>query len=232
MHLDEVTVIVPTKNEENNFQAFLTSLPPQVTLIVVDASDDCTPLLVGRLRPERTILIRNPAHIAAARNLGAYAAETSWLLFTDADVVFAPNYFERLQDSLDACADAYFGTKRSQQAYATYYRWFARGQQMMAWIGIPAVSGSNFLVRRSVFLDAGGFDETLTCNEDSELGWRLARREYRVVFVPELIVYEHDHRRLRRGVVRKTLHSLTRCALLYANLLPQRLRHSDWGYWR
>jgi GT2 family glycosyltransferase len=232
VHLDEVTVIVPTKNEENNVQALLASLPPQIMLIVVDASDDHTPVLVEATRTERTILVRSTAHIAAARNLGACIAETPWLLFTDADVTFASDYFERLQRRTDAHADAYFGAKQSQQAYAAYYRWFVRGQRLMAWMGVPAVSGSNFLVRRSAFLAVGGFDETLPCNEDSELGWRLTRRGYKVVFAPELIVYERDHRRLRRGAVRKTAHSLTRCALLYVGLLPERLRRSDWGYWR
>jgi len=230
VHLDEVTVIVPTKNEENNIQAFLASLPPQIMLIVVDASDDRTPVLVEATRTERTILVRSMTHIAAARNLGACIAETPWLLFTDADVTFAADYFERLPRRADA--DAYFGAKRSRQAYAAYYRWFVRGQRLMAWMGVPAVSGSNFLVRRSAFLAVGGFDEALPCNEDSELGWRLTRRGYKVVFAPELIVYERDHRRLHRGAVRKTAHSLTRCALLYAGLLPERLRRSDWGYWR
>ncbi len=230
MRLDEITVVLPTKNEENNIQAFLASLPPQVTLIVVDASGDQTPALIQAARTDRTHIIQSRAHIAAARNLGAYAAQTPWLLFTDADVSFAPDYFERLQRY--GCADAYFGAKRSQAAYAAYYRWFVRGQQAMAWMGVPAVSGSNFLVRRSAFLATGGFDETLSCNEDSEYGWRLARRGCKVVFAPELIVYERDHRRLRRGVVRKTLHSLTRCALLYTGLMPEQLRRSDWGYWR
>ncbi|MCS6828383.1 MAG: glycosyltransferase [Caldilinea sp.] len=230
MRLDEITVVLPTKNEENNIQSFLASLPSQVMLIVVDAGNDRTSVLIRAMRNGRTHIINSTAHIAAARNLGAHAAKTPWLLFTDADVAFAPDYFERLPRHADA--DAYFGAKCSLQSYASYYRWFVRGQRAMAWAGIPAVSGSNFLVHRSAFLATGGFDEMLTCNEDSEYGWRLARRGYKVVFAPELIVYERDHRRLRRGVVRKTLHSLIRCALLYTGLMPERLRRSDWGYWR
>ena len=77
----------------------------------------------------------------------------------------------------------------------------------------------------------GGFDLRLTCNEDSEIAWRLARRGFKVEFDPALVVFAHDHRRLQSGVLRKTLHSLTRCALIYLNLLPDRWRRSDWGYW-
>ena len=76
----------------------------------------------------------------------------------------------------------------------------------------------------------GGFDVSLTVNEDSEIGWRLKRQGHRIGFNPDLKVYARDHRRLKRGRTRKTLHSLTRCALLYFNLIPAHQRGNDWGY--
>lgn len=229
MNVEDVTVVLPTRNEADNIIPFLASLPPQVALIVVDASDDATPRLIEANRPACTTLIRSHVHIAEARNIGARAAHTPWLLFTDADVSFAPDYFARLNHYV--AQSALYGPKLAQQEFATYYRWFVRGQKVLAALRIPAVTGSNLLVRRGVFLAAGGFDPTLRCNEDSELGWRLARRKVPVTFAPDLVVFERDHRRLRRGVVRKTLHSLTRCSLLYTGLLPERLRRGDWGYW-
>ncbi|HHY56519.1 MAG TPA: glycosyltransferase [Chloroflexi bacterium] len=229
MDVEDVTVVLPTRNEADNIVPFLASLPPTVALIVVDASRDATPRLIEANRPAHTTLIRSQAHIAEARNIGARAAHTPWLLFTDADVSFAPDYFARLSRYGDEVA--LYGPKLAQQEFATYYRWFARGQRLLATLGIPAVTGSNLLVRRRVFLAAGGFDPTLPCNEDSELGWRLARQNVCVSFAPDLIVYERDHRRLRRGALRKTIHSLVRCTLLYTDLLPDRWRRADWGYW-
>jgi hypothetical protein len=32
--------------------------------------------------------------------------------------------------------------------------------------------------------------------------------------------------------LRKTLHSISRCFLLYANLMPVKYRNYDWGYWQ
>lgn len=225
----DITVILPTKNEEHNIVSFLGSLPPAVSLVVTDASDDQTPHLIGRIRPNRTTVLRSNAPIAEARNIGGRAARTPWLLFTDADVTFASDYFVRAQRY--GAAAAVYGSKLSLQAHQTYYRWFSHGQHVLASLRIPAVSGSNLLVRRGVFLATGGFDQTLSCNEDSEYGWRLARQKYAVTFAPELIVYERDHRRLDRGVLRKTVHSLVRCSLLYTGLMPERLRTGDWGYW-
>jgi hypothetical protein len=46
-----------------------------------------------------------------------------------------------------------------------------------------------------------------------------------------LIVYARDHRRLERGLLGKTAHSMARCALLYADLMPSTWREADWGYW-
>jgi glycosyltransferase involved in cell wall biosynthesis len=229
MKLEELTIVLPTKNEAHNITPFLLSTLDATPLIVVDASDDHTSNLIEATRPINTKIVHSRAHIAEARNIGAALAETSWILFTDADISFAPDYFERLQ-SYNGIA-ALYGPKLSQQEFATYYRWFSRGQQLLALLKIPAASGSNLLVHRETFLSVGGFDRTLTCNEDSELAWRLTRCKHRVVFAPDLIVYERDHRRLRRGVVRKTAHSIVRCLFLFTGLMPVQLRHRDWGYW-
>jgi hypothetical protein len=61
--------------------------------------------------------------------------------------------------------------------------------------------------------------------------WRLKRNGNRCHFEPDLVVWATDHRRLERGRLRKTAHSLLRCTLLYTGLMPNRWRKRDWGYW-
>jgi glycosyltransferase involved in cell wall biosynthesis len=229
MDLSELTIIVPTRNEAHNIPDFLNSLHPSVSLIVVDASEDDTPDLVTRIRPDNSQVIRDPGKIAEARQIGAKAATTPWLLFTDADVIFAADYFEQLPTYQNF--DALYGSKLSRDQYMGYYRWFTRGQQLIHNLGIPAVSGSNLIVGREAFWNIGGFDLNLTVNEDSEIGWRIKRNGYRIVFAPDLIVYARDHRRLEWGTTRKTVHSLTRCIALYFNIIPEKWRRHDWGYW-
>jgi glycosyltransferase involved in cell wall biosynthesis len=232
MRPDQITVIVPTRNEERNIAAFCQSLPPDAWLIVVDASKDATPELVRQLRPERTHVVCEPSNVVEARQIGARLAETEWLLFTDADVVFADDYGERLAayDGGAGC-DVLYGIKLSRDRYQGYYRRFSRGQEMSHRLGIPAASGSNLLIRREAFWASGGFDLKLTVNEDSEIAWRLKREGHRVCFTSDLVVYARDHRRLERGTLRKTLHSVVRCSLLYSGLMPERWRSADWGYW-
>jgi GT2 family glycosyltransferase len=178
------------------------------------------------------VVIRRPCSIAEARQAGAEFARSPWLVFTDADVIFAPDYFAQLQRNTQAAADALYGPKLSLNHHARYDRWFACAQCWSHRLGVPAASGSNLVIRRSALMAVGGFDLRLRCNEDSEVAWRLKRQGCCVAFDPALVVYARDHRRLRRGVVGKTLHSATRCALLYLNLMPVRWRGGDWGYWR
>jgi cellulose synthase/poly-beta-1,6-N-acetylglucosamine synthase-like glycosyltransferase len=112
-----------------------------------------------------------------------------------------------------------------------YYRWIARAQYLSDRLGLPAASGSNLLIRRAALQRSGGFDPRLSVNEDSEIVWRIKRLGLRVAFTFDLVVYARDHRRLQRGTLRKTLHSIVRCGLLYLNWMPERWRSHDWGYW-
>jgi glycosyltransferase involved in cell wall biosynthesis len=229
MLLDEITVIVPTKNEARNIPGLLQSIPREVRLVVVDASEDNTQETVFNFRRQRTTVISSPDRIAAARNRGANISSTKWLLFTDADVVFTSNYFAKLIQLKSG--DAYYGPKLSQDAYISYYRKFSRWQARFDRLGIPAVSGSNFLVRSEVFHRVGGFRPDLLVNEDTELGYRIKKSGFRVNFTPNLVVHARDHRRLEQGTLRKDIHTVTRCALLYLQIMPGLVAGRDWGYW-
>lgn len=54
---------------------------------------------------------------------------------------------------------------------------------------------------------------------------------YKAAYAFDLIVYAGDHRRLDRGMMKKTLHSITRCTALYFDIIPDKWRGYDWGYW-
>jgi glycosyltransferase involved in cell wall biosynthesis len=232
MDVKDITITVPVKNERQNIVPFLKSLPQEIHLIVVDASEDKTCELIRQTRPDNTRILHEHSTIAAARQKGASAANTEWLLFTDADMVFADDYFEQLrQITLPAQYGGIVGAKCSRDRYRRYYRLFSLWLRLICFLGIPAASGSNMLIRRRAFYAAGGFEQALTCNEDSLMMWKVSRCGYRVAYCGQLKVYEIDHRRLDKGMIRKTLHSILRCILLFSGLLPQKYRNNDWGYW-
>ena len=67
MHLDDITLIVPTKDEAGNILPFIESLPADLSLIVVDASQDETADLVWAHRPENSLVICQPGSVTEAR---------------------------------------------------------------------------------------------------------------------------------------------------------------------
>ena len=228
-----ISVIIPTRNEQHGIGAVLARLPAAVELVVVDSSSDATADMIACQRPQRTTIIRADAGIAAARQLGAAVARGEWLLFSDADVVYAADYFDRVGPYL--AGDAFFGPKYATARYRGYGRFFSGGQRQLHRIGIAAASGSNMGVRKAVFRAIGGFDTSLPCNEDTDLMLRIKRRRYAVAFANDLAVTSIDDRRLDQGLLRKTAHSVARSLLLLlcgrVPLLRRALYH-DWGYWR
>lgn len=234
-HLTDLTIVVPTRNERMNIVRFLRSLPADVKLIVVDCSEDGTDQIIEQQRPENTRVIRHNSRIAEARQMGVELANTSWVLCTDADIEFDFAYFRNLELNYLRFGERYgviYGPKLSHDRFKTYYRLFFSGQKLIDRCGIPAASGSNLLLRKSALQAAGGFDKSLSVNEDSEVAWRIKRHGYESILADDLMVYACDHRRLERGIIKKTLHSLVRCSMLYFDVMPDRLRRSDWGYWR
>jgi len=228
-NLSEYTIILPTRNESHNIRKFLRSIPESIKLVVVDASKDDTAEIIIEQRCVNTSVIKEYCSVTQARKIGSDFAQTKWLIFTDADIIFAPDYFKKIITYTGY--DLIYGPKLSEGDYSVYYKLFSHGQYLIDSLGVPAASGSNCIITKEAYIKSGGFDIELTCNEDSELAWRVKQTGYKALYDPKLVVYATDHRRLEMGMIRKTLHSIIRCSLLYFKLMPQKWCRYDWGYW-
>jgi len=228
-NLSEYTIILPTRNESHNIRKFLRSIPESIKLVVVDASKDDTAEIIIEQRCVNTSVIKEYCSVTQARKIGSDFAQTKWLIFTDADIIFAPDYFKKIITYTGY--DLIYGPKLSEGDYSVYYKLFSHGQYLIDSLGVPAASGSNCIITKEAYTKSGGFDIELTCNEDSELAWRVKQTGYKALYDPKLVVYATDHRRLEMGMIRKTLHSIIRCSLLYFKLMPQKWCRYDWGYW-
>lgn len=201
-----VTVIVPAYNAARSLPACLQALRCQrgfesgreLELIVVDdGSTDET----GRLAElAGAWVLRQPnAGPAAARNRGAQAAHGALLAFTDADCIPAPDWLERLTapfadpqvaaaKGVYSCAETNLVARFVQCEYEDKYARLMRRET------IDFIDTYSACYRREVFLQNGGFDPIFPrpSVEDQELSFRLSRKGYRMVFVPDAAV-QHRH---------------------------------------
>lgn len=200
-----LSVIIPAYNAEDTIGHCLSallnqSLPREAYEIIVvdDGSTDGTRDVLGRYPGVRLIEQANQGP-AAARNLGVREARGDIVLFTDADCEPTPDWIERLtvpfRDLEVAGAKGVYRTRQKepvarfvQLEYEDKYARMARQDR------IDFVDTYSAAYGRDVFLANGGFDPLFptACVEDQEFSFRLARKGYRLVFVPQAVVY-HRH---------------------------------------
>jgi glycosyltransferase involved in cell wall biosynthesis len=190
---------------------------PQLEIIVVDdGSTDNTPQVATQLDPHVRYVCRPNSGVAAARNHGAREARGQYLAFLDSDDRWLPKIPHRLLQLMEqhpevavGFADALVGNaldgyRRRIDSIASESVWELPGRQ--AANGFRVLESRSFfrrladkrqpvfigavILRRAVFLEAGGFDEELNGTDDWELCMRLASRYSFAYYDRPLAIHE------------------------------------------
>jgi len=192
-----ISVIIPTFMEEKWLPNCLTSLSNQTyrnfEVIIADYSSwDKTREIASSFGAK---IVDVPERgIGLARNIGAEIAQGDYLFFTDADCVYKLSFLEELVDYAEhhreyglvhtACV-LYEGN--IVERLAMYLASILRG----IWMS----TGRCTLVRRDVFWNVGGYDETKGGREgfafqpeDVDLGYRVMQAGFGVERLPWLAV--------------------------------------------
>ena len=177
--------MVPARNEERHLESCLRSIDSQsedefgISIIVVDnESSDATVAIAERCGA--TVVQVAPGKPGRARNVGALDVGSDYLAFIDADCVLPDGWLKRAMEHLSDRRVAGVG---SVQAIAPPDApWVERAwvkaitpRSKTPWEAADWLAAFNLLVRRADFVSIGGFDETLTTCEDSDLSFRLAQ---------------------------------------------------------
>lgn len=197
-----ISIVAPAHNAAGTLLECLRALKAQTLnepyeiILVDDGSTDGTVLIAQSFAPGVKTLRQAHRGAAAARNTGIAAAQGEIILFTDADCAPASEWAAVLADAIRGEVVGAKGTYRTRQQdtvarfvqaeYESKYRRMA-GREYIDFIDTYSAA-----YRRDVLVEVGGFDERLPVDEDQELSFRLAARGYRLVFVPEAVVY-HRH---------------------------------------
>jgi len=190
-----VSVVVPAYRAARYLPRCLAALErsqvrPLEVIVVDDGSPDGT-ADVARSRGARVLRLPHRG-AAAARNAGARAARGDLLLFLDADVAVAGDTIGRAIESLGGHG-AVIGVYSAEgpQGVVTRFRNLLHRHTML---GGPRLCRQFFtacgLVRRDLFLELGGMDESLAFLEDVEFGRRLTEAGH-TIFLDRGLEFVH-----------------------------------------
>jgi GT2 family glycosyltransferase len=143
-----------------------------------------------------------------ARNVGAEAVTTEWLLFVDSDCRPQPSilddYFvESIPSECGVVAGSIAGTASQTSLLARHAR--ARGvldQERLVRKERPFGATANLLVRKDTWAQVGGFHEGIRSGGDVDFCWRIQDSGWTLLYRKEARV-EHDHRERLGGLVRQ-----------------------------
>jgi GT2 family glycosyltransferase len=181
-------------------------------VIVVDnASVDDSLESARRIYPEAIIMaLSSNDGFCRPNNLAAKRATGDYLVFLNNDIVLGPDFFKQLDQAIQTHSPDLLGVRMLQLRQpdaidnaGIYFAFYGAGRQrfrglkenhneaMQVQAGMTP-SGACFVIRREVFLQLGGFDETLFFNhEDLDLGLKALKRKLRCVYTPLPTIFHY-----------------------------------------
>ena len=200
------SIIIPTYESQETVAATLHSLRQQTerdfeTILVDSGETDAVQQIVKEFPEVRYSRAPERLYPHAARNVGVQIAQGDLFIFTDPDIVAAPEWLEKLLRAYEQRREPIVGAVASLQRdwmtlgihLAKFDSWLPGGQPRAVAIA-PTV---NFLCSREVFEETSGFagQEMLG---DTLFSWELEQLGHSPYFEPNAIVH-HDHRNTTFG---------------------------------
>ncbi len=194
--MPEISVVIPVFNGERFIADAVGSVQaqtfrPREIIVVDDGSTDRSGKVIGQMSGPVSISLRRQENRGpgVARNAGIAAAHGEWLAFLDADDIWYPEklavqieyiklhprvaLFYSDMDSIDTegtIIERSFLAKEQRRRSKKALDVFS-----LIYGGQPSPYPSSVLLRSDVFAQAGGFDPSFRCNEDSDLFERVFR---------------------------------------------------------
>ncbi|MBN2416031.1 glycosyltransferase [bacterium] len=204
------SIIIPTRNREAQLQACLQSLISldyprhRFEVIVVDDGSKRPPvsaITAVEHSLQLTLISRENAGPAAARNTGAAHARGSYLAFTDDDCMPEPAWLRTLADRFHTSPNCCIGGKSvnalSDNVYSStsqllidyLFSYYNRQSGRASFL-----TSNNLAMPKEIFLGLNGFDTSFpnAAAEDREFCDRWLSHGYPIMYAPEVLI-RHAH---------------------------------------
>jgi glycosyltransferase involved in cell wall biosynthesis len=210
--MDELSIIIPTLNEQRYIPNLLESIYTQqfsgkLQIIIVDGqSSDATQSQVEQFKSklDDLLFISATPNVGHQRNIGASKAKYRYLLFLDADVVLPTNCLRKLSNEIDGkenftTAILHLSPRMSVIDYLAllmiYVLFF------LAWLArMPVTNGDFILTTKALHEQINGFKEGAILGEDTDYGFRAiqAGAKYRFIFATHIIASDRRIKQMGR----------------------------------
>lgn len=237
-----ISVIVPVFNAATSIEGVLRAIDqqdiqePYEIICVDDGSSDDTAAIIKKF-PHVIYCYQTNAGPAAARNAGARLARGEFLAFTDSDCFPQHDWLSQLMKSFSSlnvavvCGSYGIANASSRLARGVHREILYRHQHLMP--DYPkAFGGYNFCVKKNIFWQAGGFNESYrrASGEDNDLSYKILEqggviffnRQARVDHLHPVDVWRYLKEQYRHGFWR---------VLMYKEH-PKMMRGDDYTYWK
>ena len=212
------SIIIPTLNEEYLLPGILLTLSDRelkkkynYEVIVSDGGSTDDTLIQSRLYADKTLTFQNTdlKNISYGRHKGAVNAAGDILIFMNADVrikepylffEYIEKYFLNSSFAAMTCTIKVFPEleRVTDKLFSAFINVYVR---VLNLIGIGMARGECQIVKKEINDEIGGYNINLFAGEDFELSTRL-RKKGKILFAPELIVYESPRRYHSWGYIR------------------------------
>jgi len=204
----KISFIIPVLNGEKYISRCLENIFSEMNdhdeIIVVDnGSTDATLNIVNKLESVKLVKQSNVS-ISTSRNSGAKIAEGDFFAFIDSDCLVCDGWREAAIEILSS--NPIIAGTGSHYDLPENPTWVER-----AWLSSRKLSpsentsvvGGNFIIKKSAFEAVNGFDEKLITDEDTDIGIRLRKAGFKVIYAPQVRVIHLGNAKTMRQFVKK-----------------------------
>ena len=195
---DRISVIIPVYNCERYVEEAVRSvigqtLKPCEIIVVDDGSTDKSADIVKRFGEKVSYFYQPNGGAAKARNVGVAKASGDFLAFLDSDDVWVP---DKLAGQLDVfernpSVDMVFGYVQNFHSPELTVEMKAKIQGPMQ--AMPGRVAGALLIKRSSFLRAGFFEESLRVGEFMDWYLRAKEKNLKCVILDEVLLKRRLH---------------------------------------
>lgn len=201
-----VSVIVTTRNNHATLEACLRSIAAQtytpLELIVVDnnSTDDTKDIA----RHYTKHVLNRPPERSVQRNFGVIRAQGDYVAIIDSDMELEPEVVAACVVAMQNAPGAY-GAIIPEESFGQGFWAQCKRLERSFYVGVDWIEAARFFDRQ-VYMDTGGYDESMVSGEDWDLSRRVAEKG-QIVRVAPFIHHNEGHLQLWRTLKKKAYYA-------------------------